>query len=145
VVQGYTFYYGVLLPVALILIGNWVVLVLSLRGMRRAKILKRSSRKRDDQQWMQFLRTAVCATILGLTWTFAILAVGHLKMVFQWLFCIFNSLQGLAIFLLFVVNNKEAKHEVRKWIEGKKQNVEITESSSIGKPTSTAPPTSNDI
>ncbi|XP_066919637.1 adhesion G-protein coupled receptor G2-like [Clytia hemisphaerica] len=138
VVHGFSFYYGVLLPVGLITLGNWIVLVLSLRGMRRAKILKRSRRKRDqeNQQWLHFVRAATCATILGLTWTFGILAVGYLKTTFQWLFCIFNSLQGFAIFLLFVVNNKEAKREIYKWYKGERLNSDSAELSSTGKPAS---------
>lgn len=122
----------------MILFGNWVVLVLSLKGMRRAKILKRSRRRREqeNQMWTQFVRAATCATILGLTWTFGILAVGYLKTVFQWMFCILNSLQGFAIFMLFVVNNKEAKQEIRKWYNGKRQlnSGSAAEISSMGKP-----------
>lgn len=139
VVSGNVFYYGLLLPIVLILVLNWVVLVLALRGMRRAKILKRSRRKDQREDiWMRFLRAAVCATVLGITWTFAIFAVSDLKVVFQWLFCIFNSLQGLLIFLLFVVNNKEAKCEVLRWIHGKRLNREsCDEISSIGR---TSPP-----
>ena len=143
VVHGNSFYYGLLTPVAMILLGNWVVLVLALKGMRRAKILKRSRRRREQESylWTHFLRAATCATILGLTWTFGILAVGYLKIVFQWIFCVLNSLQGFVIFMLFVVNNKEAKREIRKWYSGKKQLKlgSAAEISSMGK-TSTGLP-----
>lgn len=132
--RGYSFYYGLLVPVIMILLGNWVVLVLALKGMRRSKILRRSARRREQENhlWTQFVRAATCATILGVTWTFGILAVGYMKTVFQWIFCILNSLQGFAIFLLFVVNNKEAKNEIHKWFEGKRLNSD-SEFSSTGK------------
>ena len=138
VVHGTSFYYGLFLPIIVILVGNWLVLILALRGMRQAKILKRSLQKRgQDSLWLQFMRAAVCATVLGITWMFGVFAVGDLKMLFQWLFCIFNSLQGFLIFLLFVVNHKEARREVLRCIKGrrtpKETNSEISES--IGKST----------
>ena len=124
IVYGFAFYYGLLLPVCLILLGNWIVL--SLNGMRRSKILRNSRRKREQEntQWVHLKRAAVCTTILGLTWTFGALAVGYFTVAFQWLFCILNTLQGLLIFLLFVVLNEEVKKEIYAWAKGKTQNAD---------------------
>ena len=39
--------------------------------------------------------------LLGLIWAFGILAIGDTKMIFQYLFCFFNSFQGLFVFIFF--------------------------------------------
>ena len=41
--------------------------------------------------------------LLGLTWLFGIIAIGDAKLAFQYLFCIFNTLQGLFVFILFCI------------------------------------------
>ena len=53
----------------------------------------------------------VCTVLLGTAWVFGIFAVGDLRNVFQWLFCVFNSLQGLFIFLFYTVRNPETKKQ----------------------------------
>lgn len=54
------------------------------------------------------------AVVLGLTWTFGILAVNYLRDVFQWAFCIFNGLQGFYIFVFFVVRNPDVGKAFRR-------------------------------
>ena len=45
--------------------------------------------------------------ILGLTWVFGLLAVNSATIVFQYLFTVFNSFQGLFIFLINCAFNSE--------------------------------------
>lgn len=59
----------------------------------------------------------VLGVVLGLTWTFGVLAVNYLRDVFQWAFCIFNGLQGFYIFLFFVVCNPDVKKAIRKSVK----------------------------
>ncbi len=47
--------------------------------------------------------------LLGLTWFFGTLAIGDARLPFQYLFCIFNSLQGLAIFWFHCVRQPEVR------------------------------------
>ena len=47
--------------------------------------------------------------LFGLTWTFGILTVREISTAFQFLFAIFNSLQGFFIFLFFCVFGKEGR------------------------------------
>ena len=65
------------------------------------------------------LRGAIAVVILlGLTWVFAIFAVGRASLVFQYLFSIFNSLQGLFIFIFYCLLKKDVKDIWRqKWTE----------------------------
>lgn len=51
--------------------------------------------------------TFACATLLGCTWIFGLVAIGDLTDVFQWLFTILNSLQGFFIFVFYTVTNPQ--------------------------------------
>ena len=53
--------------------------------------------------------TFTCNVLLGTTWTFALLAVGKATLIFQWLFCVFNSLQGFFIFYFYTVRNQDVR------------------------------------
>jgi len=48
-------------------------------------------------------------TLLGVTWVFGPLAVGEARLVFQYIFCIANSLQGFLIFVVRCVHYPEAR------------------------------------
>ncbi|XP_065664195.1 adhesion G-protein coupled receptor G4-like isoform X2 [Hydra vulgaris] len=114
VVQGYPFYFGILLPVCVIMAGNICVLFFVLRGV---SVNSNINNKIDIKKKVRI--AFACSALLGLTWIFAILAVGKATAVFQWLFCIFNSLQGFFVFLFYTVGNKQVKVEWMQFI-GKK-------------------------
>ena len=48
---------------------------------------------------VKFLRFSFHSLFLGITWVFGFLAVEEASLVFQYLFCIFNALQGFLIFI----------------------------------------------
>ena len=54
-------------------------------------------------------RAAAILSVLGLTWSFGVLAIKDAKIIFQYLFCIFNSIQGLLVFVLYSVLNTETR------------------------------------
>jgi len=115
IVRGYPFYFGVLLPVAGIILYNFVVLVVVM------KVLTASSKQRassnDDQNPFASVRIAFsCNLLLGTTWIFAVLAVGDATLVFQWLFCIFNSLQGFFIFVFYVARSNDVRNTWRRCV-----------------------------
>ncbi|KAK9391509.1 adhesion G-protein coupled receptor D1-like [Crotalus adamanteus] len=62
---------------------------------------------------------AVLLPILGSSWIFGVLAVNERALVFQYLFAIFNSLQGFFIFLFHCLLNSEVraafKHKTKVW------------------------------
>ncbi len=61
--------------------------------------------------------------MFGLSWLFGALTIAEASIVFQWLFVIFNSLQGFFLFIFFCVIGKDARDE---WIQlftcGRKNN-----------------------
>ena len=105
--SGYGFYFGTLIPVGVVLFFNWIVLFLAMRGMKTDKILYTEKNNRQPVTWLEIWRAFLCSVILGLAWTFGVFAIGDVRDIFQYLFCVFNSFQGLFIFLLFVVKNNE--------------------------------------
>lgn len=48
-------------------------------------------------------------TLLGVTWIFGVLAVGEARTVFQYVFCVCNSMQGFLIFIVRVLQYPEAR------------------------------------
>nr|XP_045012954.1 adhesion G-protein coupled receptor D1 [Jaculus jaculus] len=62
---------------------------------------------------------AVLLPILGTSWVFGVLAVNDRALVFQYMFAILNSLQGLFIFLFHCLLNSEVraafKHKTKVW------------------------------
>ena len=102
------FYGAFLAPVCLTLVVNLVIFVLVMR-----QLFRRSSNKLTTSEKSKTsvrLRGAFSLlAILGLTWFFAILAIGDFGIVFNYLFAIFNTLQGFFIFIFYCVLKEEAR------------------------------------
>jgi hypothetical protein len=99
-----------LVPVVLILLVNFVAFILILRSLFTAGTKVTSDRK--TKGITQARRSIAILVVLGLTWVFGILAIKDAKLVFQYLFCIFNSLQGLLVFIFYCVLSRDTR---QKW------------------------------
>ncbi|XP_031566278.1 adhesion G protein-coupled receptor L2-like [Actinia tenebrosa] len=104
-------------PVLVIVLVNAIILALVVR-----EILKLYNPTPADETKLQSVRSGIKSAtvllpILGIAWVFGILAVNTETIVFQYLFAIFNSLQGFMIFIFHCVLNSE----VRKAFRRKKQ------------------------
>ena len=105
--RGLPFYIGIVVPVVLVVIKNFIILALTLRGITKNRV--RNDKKREV---MTSVRIAFAhSVLLGTAWVFGIFAIGDLSNVFQWLFCVFNSLQGLLIFLSYTVQSPVARKQ----------------------------------
>ncbi|XP_012553637.1 adhesion G-protein coupled receptor G4 isoform X1 [Hydra vulgaris] len=112
-VRGYPFYFAVLLPVCLILIVNFVVLIITMLSL--SKRVKAGKEVTATKNYLSQIRIAfICATLLGLSWLFAVLAIKDLSVIFQWIFCITTSLQGFFIFIFNILRKKDVMNEWRK-------------------------------
>ena len=116
VVSGYAFYLGLLLPSAIILTFNIVVfgpILKAILGSNQQKHVRCS-----EQESSEIKRRAryFCAisVLFGFTWSFGILAIGYMTIIFQWLFCIFNSTQGFFIFIFYTLRDQEMQKFFRK-------------------------------
>jgi len=116
-VHGVPFFVTLLAPVCAILVFNIVLLILVIRGIKNTPQNIRHSKSdvKDDDNRMKLAKiTIACSVLLGLTWTFGVLSVGGLTEMMQYLFCIFNSLQGFFIFMLYTLTNADVKKEWMK-------------------------------
>ena len=118
-VHGYPFYIAVALPVAAILFANTVTLIVVMNKLYQHGKEKARKLSNGDENKKPMIDTTLiisqsriafaCNVLLGITWIFALLAVGKATMYFQWLFCVFNSLQGFFIFVFYTLRNQDVK------------------------------------
>ncbi|XP_072558696.1 adhesion G-protein coupled receptor G6 isoform X2 [Paramormyrops kingsleyae] len=77
---------------------------------------KRSNRTLREEV-LRNLRSAVSLTfLLGMTWGFAFFAWGPVQLAFLYLFCIFNSLQGLFIFIFHCALKENVQKQWRRYL-----------------------------
>ena len=58
----------------------------------------------------------VMSVLLGLTWVFGFLAIDEATFIFQLLFCVFNSIQGLLVFFLFCLRSQDVRKAWKAYI-----------------------------
>ena len=116
--MGYSFYFALLLPVALILLVNFVVLVMVMKSLTK----KNNASSQRQAGKVQARIAFACATLLGITWVLGLLAIGEITYTFQLLFTIFNSLQGFFIFVFYTLMNKDVSKEWKKFFKIGPQN-----------------------
>ena len=107
-VYGNPFYISVIVPVTAIILANIVILItvtMRLRKSRKHKPMSGAARLISEAR-IAF----ACNLLLGTTWVLAFFAVEEVTMLFQWLFCISNSLQGFFIFLFYTVRNQGVRN-----------------------------------
>lgn len=109
--HGVPFIVAFLTPTALILVGNIVAFCFIIRSLLTSGTKITSDKKTTGFQHVR--RGIAIMVLLGLTWFFGIFAIGDAKPVFQYLFCIFNTLQGLFVFIFFVVLPTGTRQQLR--------------------------------
>ena len=113
-IHGTPFFVSVLSPVILVLLLNYIVLIIIIKKIHN-KTKKRHQDKNHFKRLVIDARNAfVVNSLLGITWVFALFAVSGVTMLFQWLFCIVNSLQGFFIFIFYIVRDQEVWNNWKK-------------------------------
>ncbi|XP_036355741.1 adhesion G-protein coupled receptor G2-like [Octopus sinensis] len=114
------FYAAFLAPVAIILLFNltmFFLVILRLISMQRDKHFQHETRK------PRILGIVGLISLFGLSWVLAFLAFGEAAQVFQLLFAIFNTLQGMFIFIFYCICKKDARDVICPCLrKGKKEN-----------------------
>ncbi|XP_019622124.1 PREDICTED: adhesion G protein-coupled receptor L3-like isoform X1 [Branchiostoma belcheri] len=121
--------YAFLLPAGLILMFNMTVFsIVMYKLAKREKVQKTltgTKREDVDNQWIlgQLRRAFSIMSLFGLTWVFGFFVISGGQPAFAYLFCIFNTLQGLFVFIFHCV----LREDMRKWLKkfdfkGKKKN-----------------------
>ncbi|KAM6467179.1 adhesion G-protein coupled receptor G6 isoform 1-T1 [Liasis olivaceus] len=100
-------YFGIMF---LMNIAMFVVVMMQICG-RNGKRSNRTMR----EEILRNLRSVISLTfLLGMTWGFAFFAWGPLYLPFVYLFCIFNSLQGLFIFIFHCAMKENVQKQWRR-------------------------------
>ena len=107
VIDGAISNYVILVPVSFCIVFNWSVFIPVVRTIQEGMSKRANIQTEADTSLFRRVRiTLSCATLLGVTWVFGYLAIGDAHEIFQWLFCVTNSLQGLFIFIFYVLLNE---------------------------------------
>ena len=96
------------LPVQICLLcfqGNIVVFALVIYSMLSSQRLRKEPLARRFQRGLK--ASFVLLPLLGISWSFGVLTMSSDKIVFNYIFAIFNSLQGFLIFVFHCVLNKQ--------------------------------------
>uniref|UniRef100_A0A2C9KM86 G-protein coupled receptors family 2 profile 2 domain-containing protein n=1 Tax=Biomphalaria glabrata TaxID=6526 RepID=A0A2C9KM86_BIOGL len=98
-------------PAFLVVLVNVVILIAVLRIMQTSHALM----DKDVTKKTKSLLRSVCVLtpILGLTWTFGVLSISIDNIVFQYLFAVSNSLQGVLIFIFQCLLQYQVRNGLR--------------------------------
>ncbi|XP_055850886.1 adhesion G-protein coupled receptor G2-like [Episyrphus balteatus] len=100
--SGYGLNFGVILPVTLIIVANFIIFVMVILSIRHT--MEASSKRSEKKKILQQIRLLVMMFFLfGFSWIFGILAAMGAGLLFSYLFCITATLQGFVLFVYFVV------------------------------------------
>ena len=103
-----------LVPIFAILVFNCTIFVLVIRVLIKHSQKKLGNHHKKDKKTVENVKRLLISVfgimfLFGLTWLFGALTISDASLTFQFLFAIFNSLQGFFIFLFFCVSGKKAR------------------------------------
>lgn len=128
VLYGVPFQASQFAPILAIILINFVIFILAMRALSRTGALVSAEKKSTSYQRA---RTSIAILLLlGLTWAFGALAISRAQIVFDYLFCIFNSLQGFLIFYFHCLRQQEVRNQWKTFLSGKGLRVQRTETDS---------------
>ncbi|XP_077556438.1 uncharacterized protein LOC144170480 isoform X2 [Haemaphysalis longicornis] len=106
--------YSFIVPVASVIFLNLGALFLVLWKMSHMRLVVEKSTAEKVQNWVR--GTFILLPILGVTWLFGFLMLGTetMHLTGAYLFTIFNSLQGLGIFICHVMMSKKTREAIFK-------------------------------
>eukprot|EP00118_Oscarella_pearsei_P012353 m.90472 g.90472 ORF g.90472 m.90472 type:complete len:588 (+) comp36649_c0_seq1:86-1849(+) len=108
-IRGGVFYAGLLAPAIAIMLFNGGIFAMVVYS------LKTTQKRKWGAAAVQRLKASLSALVLvGLTWAFGALTIGGARLVFHYLFAIFNSLQGFFIFLFYCAGKPDVR---RAWMD----------------------------
>jgi len=102
-------------PALLVIVINIVVFVLVIRQMMGSMSMK--DKTQIERVGAGVKASAVILPLLGITWLFGLLSFSSNTNAFKYIFAIFNSLQGLMIFIFHCVLNKQVQDAIKRRLE----------------------------
>ncbi|KAL4217408.1 hypothetical protein ACF0H5_023858 [Mactra antiquata] len=110
------FLYAFIIPIAVVILANLIVFTMVLCNLCcRRKHKGMASNQSERKMALLHVQAAISIlVILGITWLFGFLTVDTTRIVFHYLFAIFNAFQGIFIFLLFTFREKQIRKAWKK-------------------------------
>lgn len=128
--SGYSLYFGILLPIGVIVGANIVIFILVNYNLLRGS--NAVCRAGDRNTKLSQLRLSIFLFfLLGLTWIFGLMstAFAETSVVFSYLFCLTSTFQGFVMFIYFVIMDPVARNLwiffFKRLCFGKRGNIDI--------------------
>ena len=115
-VRGTPFYLFELAPIAIVLMFNIISLVAIMLSLSKTRKNSSSMLSMKDR----FRIVVGFMIVFGITWVFGLLVINNDIIVFQYLFCITGSLQGLYIFGFYCLRNPKIRGFLAALLPGEK-------------------------
>ncbi|XP_052089257.1 uncharacterized protein LOC127725998 [Mytilus californianus] len=98
-------------PALLVVLINLIILILVLKTMFSSHSMLTKTAKQQAKAGMRSI--CVILPLFGVTWVLGVFSVNEDLVVFQYLFAIFNSLQGVFIFLFHCFFNRQVRESIQ--------------------------------
>ncbi|XP_068758664.1 LOW QUALITY PROTEIN: adhesion G-protein coupled receptor G6-like [Montipora capricornis] len=128
VLYGFAFHASQFGPILAIIVVNLIVFILALRSLSKIGTLVSAEKKATSYQRAR--TSFAILLLLGLTWLFGALAISRAQIVFDYLFSIFNSLQGFLVFFFHCLRQQEVRNQWKMFLTGKGLLFSMTDSNS---------------
>ncbi|XP_044309584.1 adhesion G protein-coupled receptor E5 isoform X2 [Varanus komodoensis] len=109
------FLWSFLAPVAFIIVVNAIVFVITIWKLSEKFADINPDMNRLKKQRVLTITAIAQLCILGLTWVFGLFQFSNCTLVMSYIFTIFNSLQGLFIFILHCLLKQQVRDEYYRW------------------------------
>ncbi|XP_026347967.3 adhesion G-protein coupled receptor G7 [Ursus arctos] len=113
-----------MIPITIILINNIVIFIIIV-----VKVIWKTNQNLTSTKKVSFLKkilsTLSITVVFGVTWILAyFMLIGNddLSLIFNYMFCLFNTTQGLQIFILYTVKTKIFQSEAAKVLKSLSQS-----------------------
>ncbi|XP_048473781.1 adhesion G protein-coupled receptor E1-like [Rhincodon typus] len=102
-------------PVCLVIVVNMVLYVWTLCLLRHHLSTRDVNVSKIKDTTTLTLKAAARLFVLGITWILGLFHFNESTNFLSYLFTIINTLQGLFIFVVYCISNRQVRDEVRKW------------------------------
>ncbi|XP_059165043.1 adhesion G-protein coupled receptor G2-like [Physella acuta] len=118
-------YYGFAIPIGIIILTNIVFFIMVTVSLCRRRDMSKHSTSKRNQTVVNVRASFICFCVLGLSWIFGFLAIADARVAFQYLFCIFNTLQGFIMFIMMTARDSNVrKYWLSKFYKHRKKEKE---------------------
>lgn len=106
--SGNGLHFGVILPIALIVLANFTIVLYVLYSISRT--LRMTVQRSEKKLVIKQIRLSILLFfLLGLSWIFGLFAFMRAGIVFSYLFCLTATLQGFVLFIYFVILDQSTR------------------------------------